>query len=155
MRLLLALLIALPGALHAQSVTTSAAPENVSVTIYRDPNRSADRAMELQWLNGYALITETRRISIPAGDGEIRFEGVAGGILPESAIVTGLPEGVIEKNQDAWLLSPASLLDRSMGRRVHLRRTSAATGKVVEQEAVIRSGPGGAVVLQTAEGFEA
>ena len=155
MRLLLALLIVLPGALQAQSVTTSPAPENVSVTIYRDPSRSGDRAMELQWLNGYALITETRRISIPAGDGEIRFEGVAGGILPESAIVTGLPEGVIEKNQDAWLLSPASLLDRSLGRRVHLRRTSTATGKVVEQEAVIRSGPGGAVVLQTAEGFEA
>jgi hypothetical protein len=64
--------------------------------------------MELEWLNGYALITETRRISIPAGEGEIRFEGVAGAILPESAIVTGLPEGVIEKNQDAWLLSPAA-----------------------------------------------
>jgi len=155
MRLLLALLIALPGAAYAQAVTTSPAPENVSVTIYRDPNRSASRGMELRWLNGYALITETRRISIPAGDGEIRFEAVAGGILPESAIVTGLPEGVIEKNQDAWLLSPGSLVDRSLGRRVHVRRTSAATGRVIEHEAVIRSGAGGAVVLQTQEGFEA
>lgn len=155
MRLLLALLIASPGAVHAQAVTTSAAPENVSVTIYRNPHRSAAQGMELRWLNGYALITETRRISIPAGEGEIRFEGVAGGILPESAIVTGLPGGVIEKNQDAWLLSPASLLDRSLGRRVHVRRTSAATGQVTEHEAVIHSTPGGAVVLQTAEGIEA
>jgi hypothetical protein len=46
------------------------------------------------------------------------------------------------------------LLDRSLGRRVHLRRTNAA-GKVVEQEAVIRSGADGAVVLQTAAGIEA
>ncbi|HEX8215679.1 MAG TPA: hypothetical protein VF582_09460 [Allosphingosinicella sp.] len=155
MRLLLALLMALPEAAYAQAVTTSPAPGNVSVTIYRNPGRSAGEAMELEWLEGYALISETRRISIPAGEGEIRFEGVAGGILPESAIVTGLPEGVIEKNQDSWLLSPGSLLDRSLGRRVHVRRTSEATGKVVEHEAVIRSGAGGAVVLQTAEGFEA
>jgi hypothetical protein len=111
--------------------------------------------MNLSWLNGYALIAETRRIVVPAGDAEIRFEGVAGGILPESAIVTGLPDGVVEKNQDAWLLSPASLVDRSLGRRVHIRRTSTATGAVTEHEAVIRSGPAGAVVLQTAEGFEA
>jgi hypothetical protein len=38
---------------------------------------------------------------------------------------------------------------------VHLRRTSLATGKVHEHEAVIRSGAGGAVVLQTDAGFEA
>ncbi|HWH17314.1 MAG TPA: hypothetical protein VNT77_03120, partial [Allosphingosinicella sp.] len=155
-RLALALLLAglWPGLVLAQAVTSSAAPENVSVTIYRDPNRSAAQGMRLDWLNGYALITETRRISIPAGDGEIRFEGVAGGILPESAIVTGLPEGVVEKNQDAFLLSPASLLDRSLGRRVHIRRTG-PDGKVREHEAVIRSGAAGAVVLETEEGFEA
>ena len=66
----------------------------------------------------------------------IRFEGVAGGILPQSAIVTGFPEGIVERNRDAYLLSPATLLDRSLGRRVHLRRTSRATGAVREQEAV-------------------
>jgi hypothetical protein len=126
----------------------------VSVTIYRSPHRSAEEAINLGWLNGYALISETRRVSIPAGEGVIRFEGVAGGILPESAIVTGLPKGVVEKNQDAYLLSPGSLLDRSLGRRVHIRRTS-VDGAVREHEAVIRSGPEGAIVLQTEEGLEA
>jgi hypothetical protein len=111
--------------------------------------------MNLNWLRGFALVTETRRVSIAAGDGVIRFEGVAGGILPESAIVTGLPDGVVEKNQDANLLSPASLLGASAGRRVNIRRTVRATGKVSEQEAIIRSGPDGQVVLQTAEGIEA
>ena len=108
-----------------------------------------------RWLNGYALISETRQIAVPAGESEIRFEGVAAGIVPQSVIVTGFPEGIVERNRDADLLSPATLLDRSLGRRVMIRRTSLATGAVREVEAVIRSGADGAVVLQTAEGFEA
>jgi hypothetical protein len=139
----------------AQSIVTSPGPARVGVTIYRAPNRGADTPIDLGWLNGYALISETRQISIPAGETEIRFEGVAGGILPQSAIVAGFPDGIVERNRDAYLLSPATLLDRSLGRRVHLRRTARATGAVTEQDAVIRSGAGGAVMLQTAAGFEA
>ena len=143
------------GTAAAQSVVTSAAPDRVAVTVYRDPNRDAATAPNLSWLNGYALITETRQVSIPAGESTIRFEGVAGGILPQSAIVVGFPEGIVERNRDAYLLSPSTLVDRSLGQRVHLRRTSMATGAVREQEAVIRSGADGALVLQTPEGFEA
>ena len=150
---LLLVLAATPAG--AQQAVTSAAPDAVAVTVYRAPNRNADEALELEWLNGYALISETRRITIPAGESEIRFEGVAGGIVPQSAIVRGLPDGIVERNRDAYLLSPESLLDRSLGRRVHLRRTSSATGAVTEQDAIVRSGAGGAVVLQTAAGFEA
>jgi hypothetical protein len=144
--------VAVPAA--AQKVARSAGPQSVDVTVYRAPGRDPDTAMDLRWLNGFALVTETRRVSIPAGESDLRFEGVAGGILPESAIVSGLPTGVVEKNQDAWLLSPGSLLHASLGKRVHLRRTSPATGKVVETEAVIRSGPAGAVVIETQEGIE-
>src|SRR3546814_4443434 len=103
------------------------------------------------WLKGNAWISESGAFSMPAWECEGRCEGVAGGIIPESAIVTGFPDGVIEKNQDAWLLSPASLLDASLGRRVHVRRTSGATGGVSETEAVIRSGADGAVVLERSE----
>ena len=87
----------------------SAAPDAVAVTIYRAPDRAADQAMNLGWLEGFALITETRTVEIPAGEATIRFEGVAGGILPESALVTGLPAGVREKNLDADLLSARTL----------------------------------------------
>jgi hypothetical protein len=142
-----------PAAL-AQGVATSVRPDRVAVTIYRDPGRYPGTAPNLEWLNGYALVSETRQISIPAGASTIRFEGVAGGIVPQSAIVTGFPDGIVERNRDAYLLSPATLLDRSLGRRVHLRRTSQATGVVREQEAVIMSGPDGAVVVQTAQGYE-
>jgi hypothetical protein len=156
MRHLIPLLLCLaPLPAIAQTMATSARPDRVAVTVYRDPNRPAGQAPNIQWLNGVALISETRQITIPVGTTDVRFEGVAGGIIPQSAIVTGLPEGFIERNRDAYLLSPATLLDRSLGRRVHLRRTSRATGAVREQEAIARSGANGAVVLQTEGGFEA
>jgi hypothetical protein len=144
-----------PAAAGGQAIVTSPTPDSVDVTVYRAPGRAPETAMELQWLEGFALISETRQISLPAGESEIRFEGVAGGILPQSAIVTGFPQGIVERNRDAFLLSPGTLLDRSLGRRVHLRRTSLATGAVREHEAVVRSGADGAVVLESAEGFEA
>jgi len=149
------LLLSLPGPLTAQAVVTSPAPDRVAVTVYRDPDRPADQAPDLSFLDGYALVSETRRITLPAGESEIRFEGVAENILPRSAIVTGLGDGVIERNRDAYLLSPGTLIERSLGHRVHLRRTSAATGEAREEEAVIRSGADGALVLQTAAGIEA
>jgi hypothetical protein len=139
----------------AQRIARSPGPQSVAVTVYRAPYRGASDPIDLTWLNGYALITERRRVAIPKGESDIRFEGVSGGILPESAIVTGLPAGVVEKNQDAWLLSPASLIDASFGKRVHLKRTSLATGKVSEMAAVVRSGPDGAVVVETENGVEA
>ncbi len=154
--LFLALLLALaspPAA--AQTVVTSAGPERVAVTIYRNPQRPPDQPPNLGWLNGYALVSETRSITLPAGESDVRFEGVAGGILPQSAIVTGFPDGIVERNRDAYLLSPATLLDRSLGRRVAIRRTSHATGAVTETEAVIRSSASGGIVLQTPAGVEA
>jgi len=148
-------LASLAGPAAAQAVVTSAGPESVDVTVYREPGREPSEGFNLNWLEGFALISETRRISLPAGESEIRFEGVAAGLIPQSAIVTGFPEGIIERNRDAYLLSAGALLDRSLGRRVMLRRTSRATGATREQEVVIRSGADGAVVLQTAQGFEA
>ncbi|HEX8511642.1 MAG TPA: hypothetical protein VF688_00895, partial [Allosphingosinicella sp.] len=148
------LLLAPPGPAAAQQVVTSPAAEAVSVTIYRNPGRSFGRPIELEWLGGYALITETRIVDLPAGESVIRFEGVAGSILPVSAVVSGLPRPLSEKNYDARLLSAGALVDSSLGRQVHIRRTDRATGRTVETEAIIRSGPDG-IVLQTSEGIEA
>jgi hypothetical protein len=154
-RLLLLLGFGLVGAAaSAETIVSSPRPDRIGVTVYRNPQRQPDQRPNLQWLNGFALISETRRVRLPAGETELRFEGVAGGILPQSAIVTGLPEGTVERNRDAYLLSPATLLDRSLGMRVHLRRTARATGRVREQDAIVRSGAGGAVIVQTEGGFE-
>jgi hypothetical protein len=149
----LLLLWALPAS--AQTVVTSPGPDGVSVTVYRDQNRSEGGEVNLRWLQGYALITETRTVLVPEGMAQIRFEGVAEGIIPVSAIVTGLPGGVVQKNRDAQILSPAALINGSLGNRVLLRRTNRKTGKVDEQEAILRAGPDQGVILETRDGFEA
>jgi hypothetical protein len=139
---------------HAQQVVTSDKVESVNLTVYRAPYRGSS-PISKDWPQGYALITETRTITIPAGETLVRFEGVAEGMFPESAIVTGLPKGVREKNRDARLLSPSGLVDAYLKRRVMLTRTDKATGKVREEEAMITAGPDGGVIVQTAAGYEA
>ena len=145
-------LIALPALASAQAIVVSPKPDKVAVTVYRDPDGGGE--MNLDWLEGFALITETRRVRLPAGEVDLRFEGVAGGLIPQSAVVSGLGDGVSEKNRDAKLLSPGTLIDAYLGQRVHLRRTSKATGKVTEQDAIVRAS-GNGIVVQTATGVEA
>ena len=150
--LILALaLSSIPALAGAQAIVTSPKADKVAVTVYRAPDGQG--SMDLNWLQGFAMVRETRRVSLPAGESELRFEGVAGGIVPQSALVEGLA-GVAEKNRDSKLLSPGTLIDSLLGKRVHLRRTSIATGAVREQDAVVRAS-GDGVVLQTADGFEA
>jgi len=146
-----ALMAAAP--LAAQQVVTSSGPARVAVTIYRAPDRGAADAINPAWLGGYALISEEREVAIPAGDATIRFEGVAAGMLAETALVEGLGAGVSEKNLDAELLSPRNLYARAFGRPVTLRRTD-AKGHTREEPAIIRSAPDGAAIVQTKAGFE-
>lgn len=145
----LLLLVAVPAA--AADFIVSAGPDAVEVTIYRNPNRSAESAIDPDYLTGFALITETRTVDLPRGPVTVRFEGVASGIQPESAILLGAP--VAEKNQDRALLSQRGLLDAFTGQRVILRRTDPATGNVTEEAATIRSDPD-RVIVQTAAGIE-
>ncbi|MBK6412048.1 hypothetical protein [Sphingopyxis sp.] len=137
------------------AIVVSANIDEAAVTVYRAPNRGGG-AINPNWPQGFAFITETRTVALPAGTSVLRFEGVAEGLLPETAVVSGLPDGVTEKNRDARLLTPAGLVDAYLKRSVTLRRTNRATGKVVEQQAVIQAGPNGGVILQNAAGgFEA
>jgi hypothetical protein len=129
------------------------APTDLSVTVYRASGRDGG-AMDLDLLDGFALIRETRVIRLPAGESRIRFEGVADGIEPVSAIVAGLPFGVVEKNLDADLLSPATLLAAAAGKPVVLIRSNPRTGKVEQLQGTILSNTDG-VVFQTSEGVMA
>lgn len=137
----------------APSEVAASAPVDRSITVYRAPWRNGG-GMALARLGGFAVITEERYVILPAGRARLRFEGVADGILPESAILAGLPEGVIEKNQDAALLSPSSLLRATVGRQVELRRTNPATGKTSILAARLVSASEDGVVFATDQGNE-
>ncbi len=143
---------ALPVA--AQQLVVSDRPEDVSITIYRAPDRG-DAPINANWPRGYALITETRTVTLPAGDTIVRFEGVSEGMFPESAIVTGLPDHVREKNRDARLLSPQGLIDAYLKREVSITRTDKATGVSRTQDVIITAGPDGGVIFESEDGFEA
>jgi hypothetical protein len=149
---LLILASALAAPVAAQTIVTSDAAKSVSVSLYRYPDRGVDEAIDLEYLQGFALISETRVVDLPPGEVTIRFEGVASGIQPESAIVTG--GDIREKNRDRMLLSQRGLLDAFTGQRVVIKRTNPATGKVTEESGTIRSGSD-RLILQTSAGYEA
>ncbi len=154
-RVLAALLAPLALAAPAQAADVAASPpRDLSVTIYRASYRAAG-GFDLDRLGGFALVSETRKVNIPAGGSRIRFEGVADGIDPASAIVTGLPSGVIEKNRDAHLLSPSALVALTLGRRVALVRTHPKAGVVERMDGRLLSDADGGVVFQTKDGIEA
>jgi hypothetical protein len=133
---------------------TADAPSNLIVTVYRAPYRESG-SIDLDSLQGFALVSETRLVHLPAGLSRVRFEGVADGIEPASAIVTGLPGAVIEKNRDARLLSPSALIAASVGKPVELLRTNRKTGKTERLAGTILSDAGGGVVFKTDQGIEA
>jgi hypothetical protein len=129
-------------------------PSDLIVTVYRAPYRDSG-SINLAYLNGFALVTETRLLRIPAGISRVRFEGVADGIEPSSALITGLPGQVIEKNQDARLLTPGALLAAAVGKPVELLRTNRKTGMTQRLPGTILSDADGGVVFKTGDGIEA
>lgn len=164
MRRLLAITTALSliaPSVWAQTESVSARPDTATVVIYRDQpvDTVALMAQSRQPWNrldreGLALIVETRTVDLPAGEGIIRFRGLATGVVPQSAVLEGLPAHVVERNADFDLLSPASLMEKSVGEVVRVLRTNPATGEQVEKAAVIRAGAQG-TVLEIDGRFEA
>lgn len=162
-RLLLSALLAL-GATSARAEpveSVSARPDRVGVVIYRDrPVDTAELiAQSRQPYNdlnrqGLALIVEQRTVDLPAGEGIIRFRGVATGIVSQSATLEGLPGSVVERNTDFDILSPGSLLAKSLGEVVTVVHTNPVTGAPTERRAIVRSGPNG-TVLEVGGQFEA
>ncbi len=150
----LAALLILPSApAWAQVEVVSPGPERAAVVVYRDrPVNTAEliersnQPWERLDQEGLALIVETRTVDLPAGEAVIRFRGVATGIAPQTAVLEGLPARVIERNTDFDLLSPGSLIARSVGEVVRVVRTNPATGEQVEKAAVLRAGPTGTVL---------
>jgi hypothetical protein len=129
-------------------------PSDLIVTVYRAPYRGSG-SINLNYLGGFALISETRTVHLPAGRSRLRFEGVADGIEPASALVTGFPGGVIEKNRDAKLLSPSALIDSAVGKPVELLRTIRKTGNTERLSGTLLSDAGGGVVFKSEQGIEA
>lgn len=136
-------------------------PESVSLVVYQSEesegfqlDRYDDETPEYDPSLGLALVSEWRTIEVPAGEVAIRFQGVAEGIVPQTAALDGLPAVPVESNQDYDLLSPGSLIRRAVGTPVKRITTNPVTGRETVEDAILRSGPNG-VILEVGGRFEA
>ena len=74
--------------------------------------------------NNIGLIKETRKLTLPSGEGELRFMGVASQILPVTVHVESLnyPSdfSVVEQNYEYDLINADKLLDKYVGKKVKI-----------------------------------
>ncbi len=138
------------GAAQAQDIVSEHA-DATSVTLYHADGISTSDLLHAganSYIRslGLAFITETRTVDLPAGPATIHFRGVTSTMVPQTADIQGLPTGMVERNFDYDLLSPGSLLAKSIGKTVQLVRKDPKTSKDIAQTAIVRSGPQGAVL---------
>jgi len=148
-------LVAAPWLAHAQTAdVSSAAPEKVAVTLYRDGEVDTAELRRGGGPDGLVLVRETRTLDLPAGLSRVKFENVADRIIPQSAALDGLPQGLKERNFDYNLMSPGALLEKSTGAPVQIVRTNPKTGQETIQNAIVRAAPDG-VILEIEGQYEA
>ncbi|WP_233247563.1 DUF4139 domain-containing protein [Caulobacter endophyticus] len=149
--------LAAPSAARADVIPSPAA-EAVAVTLYRDGQGPVQKLSPWErqqaFEKGLVLVSETRTVELPAGRHTLRFDGVAEGLIAQSAAIEGLPSGAVERNYDYALLSPGTLVERSLGKPVKVVRTNRETGRQSSVEATLVQGPSG-LMVQTADGVEA
>ncbi|WP_428333524.1 DUF4139 domain-containing protein [Novosphingobium sp.] len=115
----------------AQSAPAASAQGEVAVTIYN---------------NDLALIEDQRRIDPGKGDVAIELPDVSAAIQPETVSLTIPDATILEQNFDYDLLSPARLLDKSVGQQVTLVHTNPATGADSGEPARVLANNGGTLL---------
>lgn len=143
-RTLAALLVCAAAPLAAQEPVVSGpeATRGVSLTVYN---------------GGFGVVREQRPISLRAGRNLVRYEGVAQHIDPTSLAIRSLTApgalAVREQNYQFDLVSPAALLERSVGKTVRYTSVGPDGVRRVLLEGTLLSAPSsGGVVVRTADG---
>jgi len=151
---LLAAILFLAASTAAHGAVVSERPDRIAVTIYHEGVVETAELMDSASRgDGLAMVAETRTVDLPEGDSVIQFRGVAATMVPETVDIAGFPDEIRERNFDYGLLSPATLLQKSVGETVHLVRTDRKTGKVTDEPATVLTGPNG-TILKIADRYE-
>ena len=121
--------------LAAETKSTADDQTNLSLTVYN---------------SGRALVRDTRQINISLPTRQLAFMDVAQNIMPQTVSIEGL--NVLEQNYDFDLLSPQSLVNKNIGKKVRIARRSNETGETMEwSEGTILSTNGG-IILKMEDG---
>ncbi len=150
-----ALLCALPAQAHVLPDDNASQPSVSVVDSYK-----TTRLAVTVYPNDLAMVTEMRRIELPAGRSEIRFHDVTDMIIPETAVLQSFEGMRIEGNFNSDLISKGALLQKAVGEVLTIRRLNPVTGDfdVTEAELVSASAPGNNIqgaVFKTDAGVEA
>src|SRR2546421_1976220 len=142
---------AVAAALAVNSVTQAAVEErpstladqqSVAVTIYNE---------------NLALIKDTRRVTLEAGQNRLALREVSGRMRPETASLRSLSHpgtlALVEQNFDFDLLTPQKLLEKYVGRNVRIVRTHPTTGVESLESATVLAANAG-VVLKIGDRIE-
>ena len=142
---------AVVAALAAGSVANSAVDErastlsdqqSIAVTIYNE---------------NLALVKDTRRVALDAGQNRLALREVSGQMRPETAQLRSLTHpgslALIEQNFDFDLLTPAKLLEKYVGRNVRVLKTHPTTGAESFETATVLAANNG-VVLRIGDRIE-
>ncbi|MEO1029020.1 MAG: hypothetical protein AAFX02_08175, partial [Pseudomonadota bacterium] len=119
-------------------IVISQQPTETAITIYPDD---------------LSMITETRRVDLPAGKSKIEIQGVNDQMIPQSALLTEFGAMTIERNFDFDILTEQALFENAVGKTVTLYRENRATGLFSAEEAIVISG-GQGVVLKIGDRIE-
>jgi hypothetical protein len=131
---------AISGAFAETAVTTDS-QTGIAVTIYNQD---------------LALIRDSRKITVAAGENDIAFIDVSAAMRPETALLNS-PGGaldVLEQNFDFDLLTPQKLLEKSLGQKIRVFRTNPETGEDSSEEAEVLSVADGQAVLKIGDRIE-
>ena len=122
---------------------------------------AAGREVQLTIYNSdFALVKETRTLSLKQGANEARFADVTSLVEPDSVILRDLKDAgavrILEQNYEAEPLSEGALLKRSEGKTIPFRSINPATGAVeITSGRIIRSGyTGQAAGWRMARGYQ-
>jgi hypothetical protein len=96
--------------------------------------------------NDLALIQDVRRIDPGKGDVTIDLPDVSAAIQPETVTLAVPDATILEQNFDYDLLSPARLLDKSVGQSVTLMHTNPTTGVDSGETARVLANNGGTLL---------
>lgn len=137
--LVLALMVALPPLAAAQEVPVTAESRRaLTLTVYNQ---------------NLGLVSESRRVDLPAGESLLAIEDVSGQMQPETVLLSAPGLRIIEQSLVADLLTPQRLLEASLGQTVQIIRVHPETGEDIVEEARVLSLAGG-MVLQFADRIE-
>lgn len=131
------------SALALASLAGLAAAQDVNITFY---GASEDTNNYGPYREGFALVQHDREFIYQQGEMTLIWPEVSSAIDPATVTFQSDRVGIIEQNFDFDLLTPAKLLEKSVGETVDIVRINPATGEEIQQTVKILSANQGVVM---------